>query len=147
MINIQYLPGTLSESEQSVVTTGFTKLSEEQHAPTYSETFIKWIGKDDEDELRAALTAKVLWDWLYLDELWVCPSNRGKGLGRALMHSAENHAATHSLQGIWLWTQSWQAADFYNHLGFEEFTRFPNFPKDHERIGLRKFLTNDPTQT
>ena len=36
--------------------------------------------------------------------------------------------------------QSWQAAAFYDHLGYEEFTRFEHFPEGHERIGFRRYL-------
>ena len=56
----------------------------------------------------------------------------------AYMNEAEIYASSHNLVGLWLWTQSWQAADFYKHMGYEEFARFPDFPKGHFRIGFRK---------
>ena len=56
------------------------------------------------------------------------------------MQCVEEFAADESLQGVWLWTQSWQAESFYTKLGYEEFTRFENFPKGHTRIGFRKRL-------
>ncbi len=78
---------------------------------------------------------------MYIDELWVSSELRGDGLGTRLMRLAEKFAAKHSLQGIWLWTQSWQAEQFYSQLGYVEFTRFDNFPKGHSRIGYRKILS------
>ncbi|MCG8333861.1 MAG: histone acetyltransferase, partial [Proteobacteria bacterium] len=38
------------------------------------------------------------------------------------------------------WTQSWQAAEFYEQLGYVEFARFDDFPKGHQRIGFRKLM-------
>ena len=53
---------------------------------------------------------------------------------------AEEHATRRGLRGIWLWTQSWQAIGFYSRLGFQEFTRFDDFPQGHTRVGFRKQL-------
>jgi hypothetical protein len=57
------------------------------------------------------------------------------------MQLAEEFAISQSLQGLWLWTQSWQAEGFYKQLGYSQFTRFDNFPRGHWRIGFRKKLT------
>jgi|GEM_PF-4997429 len=43
-------------------------------------------------------------------------------------------------QGIWLWTQSWQAEGFYMQLDHSQFTRFDILPKGHSRTGFRKKL-------
>ncbi len=99
-----------------------------------------WVGADNTENVLAVLTADLLWDWLYIDELWTSSAVRGKGYGRQLMELAEEHALSQNLQGIWLWTQSWQAESFYKHLGYQEFARFDNFPKGHARIGFRKVL-------
>ncbi len=90
--------------------------------------------------MHAVLTADILWDWMYIDELWVSPASRGEGFGRKLMKHAEDFAGSQALRGIWLWTQGWQAEGFYRALGYEEFTRFDGFPKGHSRIGFRKYL-------
>ena len=44
------------------------------------------------------------------------------------MQLAEEFAVSQSLQGLWLWTQSWQAEGFYRQPGYSQFTRFDNFP-------------------
>jgi hypothetical protein len=61
------------------------------------------------------------------------------------MALAEEFAAAEKLQGIWLWTQSWQAEGFYRKLDYVEFTRFENFPRGHYRIGFRKTMRPDRT--
>ncbi len=86
-------------------------------------------------------TIHILWDWIYIDELLISSKLRGEGLGRQLMQLAEEFAKSQSLQGVWLWTQSWQAEGFYRQLGYSQFTRFDNFPEGHSRIGFRKKLT------
>jgi GNAT superfamily N-acetyltransferase len=91
-------------------------------------------------ELVGGLTADMLWDWLYIDELWVDDGLRGQGLGRELMAQAEEFARLNRLSGLWLWTQSWQAAGFYQSLAYAEFARFPDFPRGHFRIGFRKCI-------
>ena len=130
----------LTPSEQSVVTEGFQKHSDELGAPAYRKERIKWLLSGQENEIQAALTADILWDWAYIDELWVASELRGQGIGRQLIRMAEDFAVSERLKGIWLWTQSWQAEGFYQRLGYEEFTRFDDFPKGYTRIGFRRNL-------
>ena len=119
---------------------GFRQHGDETGGPEYSKEHVKWIANDEQDAIKAVLTADILWDWIYIDELWVSPGSRGNGLGRKLMLLAEDFAKSEKLQGIWLWTQSWQAEGFYAALGYDEFARFDDFPKGHSRIGYRKRL-------
>ena len=142
-LNIVFRQGPLTSLEQSVVSQGFHTHSEERSAPEYKKERVKWLAVDERDDMRAALTAEILWDWIYIDELWISRKLRGEGLGRRLMQLAEDFALSRNLRGIWLWTQSWQAEGFYRQLGYTQFTRFDDFPKGHSRIGFRKILTNN----
>ncbi|WP_227021240.1 GNAT family N-acetyltransferase [Oceaniferula marina] len=137
MVVISPHDGGFTEIEQAVVAEGFRDHNSEHAAPEYAKKSQKWLVRDDQGVLVAALSVDVCWDWMYVDELWVSSELRGSGLGRRLMCAAEECARLQGLQGIWLWTQSWQAAGFYSRLGYQEFCRFPNFPKGHERIGFR----------
>ena len=139
-MEIEFRRGGLTSSEQSLVSKGFQTHSEEHDAPEYKKERVKWLALDERNDVRAVLTADILWDWIYIDELWISPELRGEGLGRKLVQLAEEFAISQSLQGIWLWTQSWQAGGFYTQLGYSQFTRFDDFPKGHSRIGFRKKL-------
>ena len=139
-IDIEFRSGRLTSLEQSVVSDGFHAHSEGQQAPAYDKERVNWLASDENGVLRGVVTADILWDWVYIDELWVDPGFRGAGLGRQLMQHAEAFARSRRLQGIWLWTQSWQAEGFYRELGYSEFARFENFPVGHSRIGFRKKL-------
>lgn len=140
MLKIDFSNGALDVNKQAELNAGFESHSQTQMAPAYQTERLNWTITNDDGVLIAALTADVLWQWLYIDELWVDDSCRGTGLGKQLMQQAETYAKQHELSGLWLWTQSWQAPLFYQRFGFEEFTRFDNFPAGHCRIGLRKPL-------
>lgn len=133
-----HIQGQLSTEEQAVIDAGFQRHSDDRNAPKFSKIRLNWLAHSEKGQLIGAVTSDILWDWLYVDELWVDESARGTGLGKQLMRLVEEHAVQGKLIGVWLWTQSWQAADFYQKLGYEEFTRFPDFPRGHERIGFRK---------
>jgi GNAT superfamily N-acetyltransferase len=138
MIKFKFSCGNLSEHDQQIVSNGFDRHSKSQSAPQFVKSRLKWLAYTADNTLVGALTADLLWDWIYVDELWVDESLRSKGCGKKLMQQAEEYAASEGLQGIWLWTQSWQAEEFYKQMGYEEFVRFPDFPKGHSRIGFRK---------
>lgn len=140
MTNITFSIGELSVNEQRVITAGFTRHSVDLSAPPFEKQRLNWVAYEGQIVV-GALTADLLWDWMYIDELWVAESKRGCGLGKALMKQAEEHAVSRDLVGLWLWTQSWQAAEFYKRLDYKEFTRFEDFPRGHHRIGFRKQLT------
>lgn len=144
MIEIELKSGELDPAEQNVITAGFVRHTQHNSAPLFEKQRINWLAYDDNRSVIGALTADVLWDWIYIDELWVSETARGRGLGGSLMAKAEAYAASSHLTGLWLWTQSWQAADFYKRLGYLEFARFPDFPKGHFRVGLRKQLNSGP---
>ncbi|MEM8549089.1 MAG: GNAT family N-acetyltransferase [Pseudomonadota bacterium] len=137
-MNIVFHNDEPSAAARAAVAKGFSLHSAELGAPDYEKDRVSWTITGEEGEVLAVLTGDLLWDWLYIDELWVSEEVRGTGLGRKLMQLAEEFAAKQRLTGVWLWTQSWQAETFYRKLGYEEFTRFADFPRGHSRIGLRK---------
>jgi GNAT superfamily N-acetyltransferase len=139
-MNIVFKPGHLTAKVQGIVTEGFAKDSAELSAPPYDKVRLNWLAYGSIEHIIGAVTCDILWGWMYVDELWVDSDYRKQGIGLALMMEAENYAKSKQLKGIWLWTQSWQAEDFYINLGYKEFTRFADFPEGYERIGLRKLL-------
>lgn len=141
MVRIEFKTGSLAPEQQSIATSGLASHTETNAAPPYEKTTAAWLAYDDEEKIVGVVTIQLLWDWIYVDELFVKKSQRGTGLGQQLMEQVESYARNVNAVGIWLWTQSWQAEGFYKKVGYSEFSRFPDFPKGHERIGLRKILT------
>lgn len=139
MTEIRFSEGPIKSNEQDILTAGLEAHGLTQSSPEYKKMRVNWLVYDNETTV-GALTADLLWDWLYISELWVDESLRGTGMGKKLVASAEEYAKSQGCTGMWLWTQSWQAPKFYQSQGFVEFTRFEGFPKGHSRIGLRKAL-------
>jgi len=106
--------------------------------PVYQEKPLGIFQRDNHGEIVAGLIGKFVWDWLYIDMLWVDAALRHQGIGRKLMLAAESEAQARRCNGIYLWTQSFQAPDFYQKLGYQVFVQFPDFPTGHQRIGLMK---------
>jgi GNAT superfamily N-acetyltransferase len=86
------------------------------------------------------LWAKVFYDWLFVDLLFVPQAFRGQDLGRRLMAEAERAAVERGLVGVWLDTHSFQAPGFYETLGYEAFGSLPDYPRGETRTFYRKML-------
>ncbi len=96
--------------------------------------------RSDENKIIAGLTAKLFWNWMYIDMLWVEPEFQKSGIGTRLIYRAEEIARERKFTGIYLWTQSWQAPDFYRKLGYTEIMKVEDFPPGHARFAFRKYL-------
>ena len=142
MIEIRFSSGHLDKSKQQLLIAGLESHTKESSAPSFQRDRINWLVYEKHERLIGALTADVLWDWIYIDELWVDRDYRGTGIGKKLMNKAEEYAISRNMTGLWLWTQSWQAPKFYDQLGYKEFTRFDDFPKGHCQIGFRKQVSS-----
>jgi N-acetylglutamate synthase-like GNAT family acetyltransferase len=93
-----------------------------------------------DDRVVGGLIGKIFFNWLAAELVWVEKPLRRLGVGRGVLEEAERQARDLGLTGIYVWTQSWQAPDFYRKLGYRQFAEFENFPPGHERIGFRKYL-------
>lgn len=77
--------------------------------------------------------------WLEVHQLWVHQDSRGKGYGRALMHSIEQAAVFRGCRQVLLDTFSFQAPAFYRKLGYEITTTLDY--GEHQRFFLVKRLS------
>jgi GNAT superfamily N-acetyltransferase len=91
-------------------------------------------------ELAGALDGHVFFDWLTVSRLWVCPEQRGAGVGKALLLEAEGYAKNQGCVGSTLSTYDFQARPFYEKLGYAVFGVLPNNPKGSERYFMQKPL-------
>ncbi len=115
----------------------------------HTENVIGALKKDEpfaifaymEETLVGGMIGRVFYNWLYADVVWVEEEFRRRGIGAKVMKAAEAKAREMKLGGIYLWTETWQAPDFYAKLGYQQFVEFKNCPPGHSRIGFRKNLT------
>ena len=73
-------------------------------------------------------------------QFWVEESQRGCGLGTALLHAAEQEARRRNCSQIVLMTFSFQAPSFYERHGFEVLAAVEEHPRGHQNLLMRKRL-------
>lgn len=95
---------------------------------------------DAAGQVVAGIAADVCGGWLMVHALWVDQTQRGRGLGQALLADAEQQARALGAHAVTLDTFSWQAEGFYLKQGYAVFGRLQDFPRGHERLHLRKPL-------
>ncbi len=81
-----------------------------------------------------------LFQWLHVQMLFVPERLRGQGVGSALMATAETEARARGCHGVLVDTFSFQAAPFYQKLGFTLFGVLEDFPPGHDRLYFRKIF-------
>ncbi len=94
--------------------------------------------KNEAGNAVGGLWAKLYYDWLFVELLFVPENLRGEDFGTRLLTQAEQIARQKTCIGIWLDTFSFQAPGFYEKNGYERFGALKDYPKGRERIFFRK---------
>jgi len=100
-----------------------------------------YFTRNDQQEIVAGLSG---WTWARaceIRELWVHPSWRRQGYGRALLESAEHEALARGCKIILISSYSFQAPAFYQKCGYELVWQLNDFPPGHQYCYLVKRLT------
>lgn len=97
-------------------------------------------------DIEGGVKASGYWGWLYVAELVVSPSWRGRGYGRTLLSAAETWGLEYACHDAWLSTLSFQARGFYERSGYVLFAELPNFPERQTRFFMRKALRPKATR-
>ena len=87
--------------------------------------------------MEGGLWGVTMYDWLFVELLFVPPGLRGGALGREVMARAEEEARSRGCIGAWLDTFSFQARGFYEKLGY----RLTGTIADHPRGGARYIMS------
>jgi GNAT superfamily N-acetyltransferase len=86
-----------------------------------------------------------MFEWLHVGLLFVPEQMRGTGVGSALMEAAEVEARKRNCRGAYVDTFSFQAAPFYEKLGFTLFGVLEDYPPGHRQLYFHKrYQTNPP---
>ena len=102
-----------------------------------SVAVFKW---DDTKGMIGGVCGVVFPGWISLDLVWVEKPYRKKGIGSALLVQIEEEAVRMGAHSAYLWTQEFEAPDFYRKYGYEEFVRLDEFLPGHQLIGMKKML-------
>lgn len=104
----------------------------------YSPEKINLYASDESGTVVAGLLGNVLLGWFYIDVLWVHEDWRGQDVGSSLMNQAISKAKEMGAERAYLDTMAFQAAPFYEKLGFRELMRFEKFANGYDRIVMLK---------
>jgi ribosomal protein S18 acetylase RimI-like enzyme len=136
-INFEYRAPTDKERD---ITTGSLKAHTEQaigiaitHEPFGLMAY-------ENGKLAGSIIGKIFFNWLHMDLVWVDEPYQRSGIGTHLMKLAAKIASEKKLSGIEVWTQSWQAPEFYKKLGYEEFAVLDDFTPGRKRYAFRYYL-------
>lgn len=97
--------------------------------------------RDDDGMIKGGLVGYTMWDWCFIELLWIDEALRGTSIGAGLMAKAEALAAKRGARHVYLDTFSFQGDGFYQKLGYEVFGELDDFPPGHRRIWLKKDLS------
>ena len=103
--------------------------------------------RDDNGSVAGGLWGYTLFEWLHVQMLFVPQPLRRLGVGAALMASAEAEARARGCRGAHVDTFSFQAAPFYQRLGFSLFGKLGDCPPGHDRLYFHKRFDAAPAMT
>lgn len=99
---------------------------------------LRLVIRDNDRSMIAGLKAVTVWDWLYVEILWVDGNHRRSGLGSRLLKHAERVAKDRGCVGSCLSSFTFQAPEFYEKHGYAIFGQIENYPDDSSMFILSK---------
>ncbi len=101
-----------------VLGTGIMEYATQKKGHNPIEFFAFFI-RDENNVIRGGCSCCNLYGCLYVDQLWLEESLRGKGYGTQLMLAAEKLAKEQGCVFMAVNTMDWEALDFYKKMGYE----------------------------
>jgi GNAT superfamily N-acetyltransferase len=95
---------------------------------------------DAEGRVIGGLWGRTVYDWLFVELLFVPDALRGRGVGSELMQRAEDEALKRGCHSAWLDTFEFQARAFYERLGYSCFAELRDYPVGSARYFMKKAL-------
>lgn len=129
-----------SAEDTRAVFTGLLAFNQAASGDALDDRPVNRVIHDAAGQVVAGIATDVCGGWLMVHALWVADTQRGRGLGQALLADAEQQARALGAHAVTLDTFSWQAEGFYLKQGYAVFGRLPDFPPGHQRLYLRKPL-------
>jgi GNAT superfamily N-acetyltransferase len=99
--------------------------------------------RDASGVIRAGIYGYTWGGCCYVSYLWVDESERGHGLGTALLSAAERHAKTKGCKVVFVATHSFQAPAFYARMGYTQQAVVQDHPVGHASMVFAKRLEQE----
>ena len=119
---------------------GYNHAAAEDLEPNDAAIQIFLFARDDSGEVRGGLRATCFWNTLHLEAVWLSAELRGEGIGTRLVNRAEEFAIEHGCELALAETASFQAAPFYERLGYERIATIADYPRGHAMHYMTKRL-------
>jgi GNAT superfamily N-acetyltransferase len=129
----------VAETARAVVK-GLVAYNTEKAGPTKWKRFAISV-RDEAGGIKGGVVGYTMWNWCFIELVWLDAALRGTGLGTELMAKAEAVAAKRGARHVYLDTFSFQGDGFYQKLGYEVYGELGDFPPGHRRIWLKKDLS------
>lgn len=126
-----------SEEHRHAILEGLARFNLSRVGPGSRQTLCIGIEGND-GTLAGGLYGWTIYDWLFVELLFVPEELRGRRLGVELLAQAEAEAQARGCIGAWLDTFSFQARGFYETLGYELAGTIPDHPRGGARYILAK---------
>ena len=94
----------------------------------------------DTAEASSGIWGSIVYGWLSVELLHVAEPHRHNGLGSCLLAAAKEAARGQGCSGVWLSTYGFQAPDFFEKNGYEQFGEFLGHPPSVGVADSRLFL-------
>ncbi len=108
--------------------------------PIESEVEFFVFAKNKNGNVIGGIRATCFWNTMHIELLWLSNDNRGKGIGKELIKSAEKYAKENNCEKAFVETTSWQAKPFYEKVGYKHMATLNDGPKGHASHYLPKDL-------
>ncbi|WP_042439199.1 GNAT family N-acetyltransferase [Clostridium amazonitimonense] len=95
---------------------------------------------DEDKELLGGIVCTIVGQWLEIDFLWIKDEQRGKGLGKKLLHEAEKIGIENKCNMAFLTTMNFQAEPFYLKHGYKTVYVQKGYPITNEKYFMEKEL-------
>jgi GNAT superfamily N-acetyltransferase len=98
------------------------------------------VARDETGEVIGGIHGELVWEWLYIQSLWVDESHRGRGIGARLLAAIEAAAVAKGFTRSHLETTDFQALEFYLRHGYEVFGKLEGKPAGATWYYIKKDL-------
>lgn len=126
-------------ADREIIASGIRAFNESRAGPSQASPLAVLL-KDDDGQTVGGLWGRTSFGWLFVELLFVPETIRGRRYGVGLLEAAERAAIARNCHAVWLDTYDFQAVPFYERLGYREFGRLEDYPREHTRHFLRKDL-------
>jgi GNAT superfamily N-acetyltransferase len=135
----------VSEQDEEVIREGLNEFNAQFVGPTNNQQF-RLAVRSEGGEVVGGVLASCMWQWLYINVIWVSESLRGQGHGAELLEAAEQEGINRGMKYVMLHTFSFQARPFYESQGYAVSGEVQDFPDGYSQYVMCKRLGTNGSQ-